>query len=291
VTTGNGNTPFWFALDQQNIELAQALVEKGADPSALRNGETPLLFALKTNNSNLFKRLINFGANVNTDGADGINPLMQTMRSGNQELFNFLLDYEKTDINFTNRFGYTILDEAFKTGSTSLIRNLIEKGGKFGPAQRRNKITPLMYAIEYNKFDLIYELIDPSEINMENHFGHTALTLAISKGNKGLVENLINKGANVRTSNYLGNCPVGYAVAYNQPEIMFLLVQKGADVNCKNNYGSTPLIEAAYYNLPQMASFLIRAGADRNHRANFGDNAYDVAKRLENREVLMVLSR
>ena len=291
VADKTGLTPFWFAMENNNFKLAETLIAKGANTSTIRNGVTPVLYALQKNDRSLLERLVGLGSDINVDGDSGQTPLMYTLKANRIDDYNYLLGQSSINVNAVNRFGYTLLDDAFKSAPVSTIKNLMAKGAKFGPAQDRNNITPLMYAIEYDKSELIYELMDKSSINKENYFGKTALILAIEKGNVNLVRELMNKGAFVNKTNYLQNCPLGYAVAHNKPEIVNMLLKKGADVNCRNRYDSTPLIEAAYYNLPIIASILIRAGADRNFRANYGDNAYDVAKKHENLEVLSVLSR
>ncbi len=291
VADRNGLTPLWFALEANNIGLVEGLIKKGANSGTTRNGLTPVLFALSQNNSGLLKKLVSLGADVNADGQNGDTPLMYALKMGRMSDFDFLLGQPGININKANKYGFTLLDNAFKTASSTFIKSLMAKGAKFGPAQERNNITPLMYAIEYDKHELIYAMIDGATINKESFYGKTALILAIEKGNVQLAQELLNRGAGVGNTKFLRNCPLGYAVAHNRPNIVRMLLNKGADVNCRNKYDSTPLIEAAYYDRAQIARMLIAAGADRNFRANMGDTAYDVAKKQGNKAVLAVLSR
>lgn len=291
VQTASGLTPLWFALEKGDMNLFNQFAERGADVNSIRNGQTPLTHALKNNNQSLITTLLGYGADPSVDNADGQTPLSMALMNNQTDLFNQFLDSSASNINKPNRFGFTLLDQAFQYSPSSLIRNLISRGAQFGPAQQQNKITPLMYAIEYKKADLVYELIEPATINQENFYGKTALVLAIEQGNLNLVQELVRQGADVNKKNYMGNAPIGYAVAHNQPAIVRQLLSYNANVNTINQYGSTPLIEAAYFNLPEIASILINAGADRNHRANYGDNAWDVANKFNNAAVLAVLSR
>lgn len=291
VQTASGLSPLWFALEQNDMNLFSQFAQKGADVNSLRNGETPLTYALQKNDVNLINSLVSLGADPTIDNSAGQTPLSITLKNNQSDLFNQFLEGSISKLNQPNRFGYTLLDDAFKYSSSTLIKSLIARGAEFGPAQQRNNVTPLMYAIEFDKDDLIYELIDRASLNQESFFGKTALMLAIEKGNLSLMQELIRQGANVNYKNYIGNTPIGYAVANNHPAIVRQLISSGATVNTYNQYGSTPLIEAAYFNLPEIASILINAGADRNHRANYGDNAIDLAQKLGNTSVLQVLMR
>ncbi len=291
VQTKTGLSPLWFALEQNDMDLFTQFADKGADVNQVRNGETPLTYALQKSDFALVNTLFGYGADPTIDNSAGQTPLSITLKNNQTDLFDQFLTVSMSKINQPNRFGYTLLDDAFKYSSSSMIKNLIAKGAEFGPAQKRNKVTPLMYAIEFGKNDLVYELIDRATINQENFFGKTALFLAIESGNLSLMQELLRQGANINYQNYMGNTAIGYAVANNQPAMVRQLISSGAQVNTYNQYGSTPLIEAAYFNLPEIASILIGAGADRNHRANYGDNAYDLAQKLGNTAVLQVLGR
>ena len=291
VQTQSGLTPLWFSLEKNDMALFNQFAGKGANVNSIRNGETPLTYAIKKDQSALITSLLGFGADPTVDNASGQTPLSMTLRNNKTELFGQLLLQGKQNLNKPNRYGYTLLDEAFKYSNSTLIKSLIDQGATFGPAQQQKKLTPLMYAIEYGKNDLIYELIEPATINQESFFGKTALILAIEQGNTSLMQELVQRGANVNQKNYMGNAPIGYAVISEDPNLVRQLISSGANVNTFNQYGSTPLIEAAYFNLPQIASLLINAGADRNHRANYGDNAFDIAQKYDNAAVLQVLLR
>ncbi|MEH1771269.1 MAG: ankyrin repeat domain-containing protein, partial [Nostoc sp.] len=69
------------------------------------------------------------------------------------------------------------------------------------------------------------------------NYGETPLHLAVSQGNKQVVELLIAKGADVNAKNKDGNTPLH--LAYDL-DIVKLLIAKGADANAKNNDDMTP---------------------------------------------------
>ena len=69
-------------------------------------------------------------------------------------------------------------------------------------------------------------------------------------------------------------------------EVVQEAINKGADVNTKEMYGKTPLQAASFEEHIEIVSLLLAAGADANAKDNDGETPLDVAKTEEIKELL-----
>ena len=113
VKNHKGETILLYAIDQEDDELAEEMIEAGADINATNNNlETPLYTAVNTNNYNMVKILLEKGAlinlavrhghlegvkynvlhcaNINKE-SDGGTPLYQAISNGYPDIIDFLL--------------------------------------------------------------------------------------------------------------------------------------------------------------------------------------------------------
>lgn len=74
------------------------------------------------------------------------------------------------------------------------------------------------------------------------------------------------------------------------PQIVDELVKKGADMNAQNNDGWTALMFASWSGYHKIASLLLSIGANRDLQNDRGRNAYDLALKTNNLDVMLVLN-
>lgn len=122
-----------------------------------------------------------------------------------------LLVNRRADINVTDRWGGSPLDDAIRSNHKNVIAFLKENGGKIGDEKK----------VSANLFT------------------------AIEKGDLDSVKTLIESGANVNAVDYDMRTPLHVAVSVGSEEIIQALHKAGADVNAVDNFGLTPLSEAA----------------------------------------------
>merc|ERR1712038_2080678 len=115
------------------------------------------------------------------------------------------------DINVTDRWGGSPLDDAIRSNQKNVIAFLKENGAKIGDEKKVS--ANLFTAIENNDLDS--------------------------------VKTLIESGANVKAVDYDMRTPLHVAVAVGSDEIIQALHKAGADINAVDNFGLTPLSEAA----------------------------------------------
>ena len=104
---------------------------------------------------------------------------------------------------------------------------------------------------------------DKSLLFARDKDGLTPLHCASWKGHVGLVEFLIDAGADINNHNdnaHWGTTPLHAAAHGNQKEVATVLIRRGADLNAKNLNGRTPLGETTIHNAKAVAQLLEGAG-------------------------------
>ncbi len=114
---------------------------------------------------------------------------------------------------------------------------------------------------------------------------------AVKAENPALVKQLINSGnynVNVDVDGY-GMTILMQAAINGNLEIVKELIKKGANVNAQSNPGYTALMWAAHFGRYQIAKELIKAGADINAKTHAGQTALDMAKLMQNANLIALL--
>jgi len=100
-----------------------------------------------------------------------------------------------------------------------------------------------------------------ADIDAQNSNGYTILHIAVAKGNRELIQYLLEKKANANIMSFakegdgpidpvIGNAPIHYAIFEDRNDILKMLLENDADADIENSNGSTPLFLAIKrYNL------------------------------------------
>lgn len=185
------------------------------------------------------------------------------------------------DVNKCDEYGKSALEYAFKNESNSIIDCLIIHGANIDFLDN-TKISknPLEWAIENNRAELavnlskkgytidcnynknihIVDFVCKNQLEMAKFLlkkgsysggldykdknGRTALSWAAEKGNLGLVQLLIDKGADISSRDKNKDTILMWAVRGNNPEIVKLLIEKNVDV-FKRNKSSEKALDIA----------------------------------------------
>ncbi|XP_026473592.1 osteoclast-stimulating factor 1-like [Ctenocephalides felis] len=119
------------------------------------------------------------------------------------------------------------LFSAIIIGNLKVVQNLLTAGVKTNIVDKNNKDnTPLHYATEKNKKDLVKELLHPkwkTDINARNKRGDTPLHIAVSKGFEDIVQILLKHNAKVDVRNNSGSTSRDVAGIINNEKITQML--------------------------------------------------------------------
>lgn len=273
----NGYTPLMLAIENDNLELVQFLVNKGADVNLWVPEANPLLQLAEEGNYALLKRHEIDESYKNTILSNGYTPLMLAVRYGNEKIVRYLIE-KGADVNMP-KGSYNPLLIACLNNNLSLVRLLAKNKAElnilypFYPDYTWHNRTPLMYAIGNRNIDMIESLIEMgANIDFPQN-SYNPLIYAIETGLTDIVSLLIQKGCNVNTINVnaLGTSnksAIMYALSNNNMEIIDLLLSHGASVK-----GTKSIVYALTLNKNtplnmryKMVERLIEAGADVNAR-------------------------
>ncbi|KAL8294204.1 hypothetical protein RB597_008036 [Gaeumannomyces tritici] len=87
----------------------------------------------------------------------------------------------------------------------------------------------------------ILQTASQADVNLKNFYGETPLSLAASNEHEGIVQLLLEGGANANLANTDGKTPLWLAAAKGYEGIVQLLLEGGADANLADTEGETPL--------------------------------------------------
>ena len=136
---------------------------------------------------------------------------------------------------------------------------------------------PLDLAAKYSTVGVIDLLIDGgADINLTDEYGFTPLHWAAYNGKTENVKYLIERGPSNRVEfinkqSNEGKITALHRAAYcGHEETVWALIKVGADVNKQNKKGETALHMAAYFGYVEIAKALIKAGVDVNIKDDDG---------------------
>ena len=116
-------TPLIVAIRRNNEEMANRLLDAGADPDFQSENGSPLIDAIRYGQLSIAQRLIDQGVNVNTP-VGNIYPVVVAVRCNNVELTRLLLD-NNVDVSVKSESGQDLTQ---LTTNEEILDMLVEKG-------------------------------------------------------------------------------------------------------------------------------------------------------------------
>jgi len=220
------------AIESSDAEMLEFLFAKNVDVEYKgTESTTALALAAHSDDLALMRRLIAAGASPDVRGISGKPLLIEAVKDGNREEFDFLISKEvevNTTTGETVGAEMTALSFAVDRGDTEMQEILLEKGADTDVYSTVG--TPLIYSV----------------VEAGNH-----------KTTKRLLLN--DAGINLTTSN--GDTPLRAAVGNEDLEMVDLLLASGADPSLVGGNLDPPLLVAVGHGNIAVAHQLIAAGA------------------------------
>lgn len=217
VEDSTGSTALGLSMRFGRLEMIEALLDAGADPSHLDGGAMNLWHAAALSLSTealdrLLQRSKTLQLEVRT--SSGYTPLLCAVASGCKEKVEKLLTL-KADIRATDNQANGVLHLSSASGATEILRFLLET--------------------------------DPSlDMNARNSEGQTPLLLAAKNGHHASVAILLDSGADSQIEDESDRTLLHHVASNGRLDILSLLKSKSVtlDLEAKSNRGETPLLLA-----------------------------------------------
>ena len=251
----DGTSALLYAIHQNDLELATALVTAGASPNHQNEyGASTMGEAAMLGNSEILKLLLENGANANLPNLEGETPLMVVARAGNLEAAALLIEYG-ADLNAREHWGgQTAAMWAAAQQQPEMLALLIENGANIDlKSHARNWQRTI--------------LNEPRPKDMNNG-GFSPLHYAAREGCTECIKVLAAGSADLNATDPDRVSPLNLALINMHFESALALIEAGADINQWDIFGRSPLYNAIDMNTmpvggrPDIPSLDITTGHD-----------------------------
>lgn len=231
---------------QENLEIARALLDHGADINARDvDGATPILCALHLKWDRTAQLLLDRGADIHLRGKDGYNTLMAARGEFTEKLIQ-----RGGDIHAVSTEGWTPLHSVSMAADLPAIRSLLAHGAEVN-AHAQDNSTPLIYAALSRRPDSLEAMkllcAHGADVRAKTSYGITVLMRAVQSGNVEKVKFVLKQGVDINAKMQSGRTVLMMTPDGRSAEMVETLVDYGADVNAQDNHGHTALSETERY--------------------------------------------
>jgi ankyrin repeat protein len=172
-------------------------------------------------------------------------------------------------------FNEMSLRRAAKRGDLETVRRLAGKGIDVNARSEAEK-TALMAAAEKGRLEVARFLTEHgADINAPDSWGFSALVRALKNGHWDVARLLVEKGADVNSKpteqHSFTQTPFTMAASFGDPGMLQFLLDHGADIETVNGDGKTALLIVAEIGCVDCVRLLIDRGADVHSAASFFD--------------------
>jgi ankyrin repeat protein len=242
------------------------------------DGTTALDWAVRQNDLATADALIKAGADVKAVNRYGVTAINIAALNGNAAMIAKLLD-AGADVNAANQGGETVLMTASRTGNVEAVKLLIDRGANVNAKDPEHAQMPLMWAVIEHHLDIAKLLIvRGADIN-----AHT--NVSIIPGEFGLARPGGGPGTQLQRAHPSpagGMTPLLFAIREGELDAVKLLLDSGADIHASSGNKTSPMVIALMNGQVGIATYLLDRGADANAVDDYGRAALFAAVDLRN---------
>ena len=223
-----GQSPLSIAAENGHGRVVQMLLDKGADPNSRdKSGRTPVSWAVLNNHEAVARSLSAGHADVNTEDHDHWTPLTIAVKHGSHSMIQLLLDVGANPLAPSSD-GWTAIHMAMNHEDNSIMNLLVHRCSDTSVGQR----------------------------------GWTRLHLGAISGDKDIVRQQLEQGADKAARDQKGMTPLHWAATRSHEEVLQLLLEMNTEIDAKDDEGMTALHHAASTNNVKIVRALLDKGAD-----------------------------
>ena len=293
-----GNNGLHLAVQKDQIEIAQYLIEKGIQINALDSiGRTALVLSCETSNLDLLNLLLDKGADPNIQPTNNRPIISSAVIGNNVELLKCLIT-RGADPTLIDSRGWSALHFAAQIGAIDILDLLIHDKRTIKLFESQNDLgqTPFMIAVFWNQVDTVRYLIESGLdfVGIADKKGNTALHLAARLNHFSIAELLLDSTQiNVNQLNNDQQTALVVAVEAWSLEIVKLLLSRiDCRVNTPNAEGMTAfLIACKLGQLDTVTLFLESLRVKTDIVDAKGLNAANYAAELQSKDVLRAIAK
>lgn len=282
--------PLFDAAAADDVDTVRRLLDDGADPTALdpRTGGSALHVAATAGAARAARLLLDAGTPVNLQAASqGATPLFTAAWHLRPAVVEVLLEHPEINVHLALPAGYdvfTTLDWAGDTEPARRIRGMLEaRLRQVEEIQASQRLIALLRRTDLDDASLVDQaskLVAEGEdvdqtapVTSSDHDGHTPLHIAARDGRAGVIDVLVEAGADIHRTDTLMRAHAAHkAASFGHADALRALARHPdfADiVDQRGPYnGYTALHDAVWHNGMEASRVLLDVGADptvRNH--------------------------
>uniref|UniRef100_A0A7E4VTV5 ANK_REP_REGION domain-containing protein n=1 Tax=Panagrellus redivivus TaxID=6233 RepID=A0A7E4VTV5_PANRE len=295
----NGFTPLILAVQKANVNAVRLLRDNGAKLDARdHNGASVLIHAAHTNSVALMSYLLETNWTAERDAkekrasrVDDLKLAFEAAASrGCVQICEFLLDCTDA-ITDTS----TAMCVACANGQSETVQFLLSRGATLSTTQSWQGKSAIMCSIESGSWDLCVNVLNSAQIDLNNdrtdEEGWTPLMVAARHGHVGLVDLLINRGADMNIRDNKGLTAIMHTIICRHASTAALLIDNGCDLTVKDENGNGLIHLLAQYTNKCLTDRLLESGLSLEDKNNEDLRAVEVAIRHGNHLAVEVFLR